>query len=144
MKKHNTLLSILFLFLLTPFLFNIFNMESEHYFGALWDAITLIIVNVGGILLFLITFQNTKSSSKSFFIYKLIWLQEIFIVSGLFGSMMGFVNILTSMETPPPAGVDPIAVTISNTAVSILSLIYGFSGALVVYMVQKYHEIVFS
>ena len=140
MKKQNILLLILFLFLVLPFLFNIFNSGGEGYYWSLWDAITLIVVNIGGILLFLLTFQNTKLCSKNFFIYKLICLQEIFIMTGLWGSILGFISLIMAMEVPPPPGVDPTAITISNIAITILCLIYGFTGALITYMIQKYHE----
>ena len=91
-------------------------------------------------LFFLMTFKNTKNSSQNFFIYKLIWLQEMFILSGLSGTIIGFVLTLNSMEMEMAPGVDPMAGLISNLAISMITLIYGFSGAFAVYLIQKYHE----
>ena len=141
MKKQNILLFILFLFLVLPFLFNIFNSGGEGYYSSLWDAITLFIVNVGGVLIFLSIFHNTKFCSKEFSIYKLIWLQELFIILGIFGSIMGVTTLIVNMEVPPPPGVDPLASLVSNMAVCSLALIYGFFGAIITYMVQKYNEL---
>ena len=140
MKRQNTiLLFILFSFLPLPFLIGIFK-NSPGGFSAIWDVISFQIVYISAILLFLITFIGTKISSKSFFIYKLIWLQEMFILSGLSGTIIGFVLTLNSMEMEMAPGVDPMAGLISNLAISMITLIYGFSGAFAVYLIQKYHE----
>ena len=139
MKRQNTiLLFILFSFLPLPFLIGIFK-NSPGGFSAIWDVISFQIVYISAILLFLITFIGTKISSKSFFIYKLIWLQEMFILSGLSGTIIGFVLTLNSMEMEMAPGVDPMAGLISNLAISMITLIYGFSGAFAVYLIQKYH-----
>ena len=69
MKRQNILSFIIFALLIIPFLFNIFNSGEEGYFWGLWDAITLFIVNVGGILIFLSIFHNTKLCSKVFSIF---------------------------------------------------------------------------
>ena len=141
MKRQNILSFIIFALLIIPFLFNIFNSGEEGYFWGLWDAITLFIVNVGGVLIFLSIFHNTKFCSKDFSVYKLIWLQELFIILGIFGSIMGVTTLIVNMEVPPPPGVDPLASLISNMAVCSLALIYGFFGAIITYMVQKYNEL---
>ena len=140
MKRQNILLFIIFALLIIPFLFNIFNSGEEGYFGGLWDALTLFIVNIGGVLIFLSIFHNTKFCSKDFSVYKLIWLQELFIILGIFGSVLGITSLIVNMEIPPPPGVDPLGSLISSMAVCSLALIYGFFGAIVTYMIQKYHE----
>ena len=140
MKKQNILLFIIFALLIIPFLFNIFNSGGEGYFVGLWDATTLFIVNVGAVLIYSSIFQNTKLYSKEFSIYKLIWLQELFIILGIFGSVLGITSLIVNMEIPPPPGVDPLASLISSMAVCSLALIYGLFGAIVTYMIQKYHE----
>ena len=140
MKRQNTiLLFILFSFLPLPFLIGIFE-NSPGGFSAIWDAISFIIVYISAILMFLMTFIGTKKSTKPFFIYKLIWLQEMFIISGLSGTIIGFVLTLYSMGIELPSGVDPIAVLISNLAISMITIVYGFMGAVTVYLIQKYHE----
>ncbi len=140
MKRQNTiLLFILFSFLPLPFLIRIFK-NSPGGFSAIWDVISFQIVYISAILLFLITFIGTKISSKSFFIYKLIWLQEMFIISGLSGTILGFVLTLNAMEMEMIPGVDPMAALISNLAISMITIVYGFMGAVTVYLIQKYHE----
>jgi len=141
MKRQNILSFIIFALLIIPFLFNIFNSGGEGYFMGLWDATTLIIVNVGAVLIYSSIFQNTKLCSKDFSVYKLIWLQELFIILGIFGSIMGVTTLIVNMEVPPPPGVDPLASLISNMAVCSLALIYGFFCAIITYMVQKYNEL---
>ena len=141
MKRQNILSFIIFALLIIPFLFNIFNSGGEGYFMGLWDATTLIIVNVGAVLIYSSIFQNTKLCSKDFSVYKLIWLQELFIILGIFGSIMGVTTLIVNMEVPPPPGVDPLASLVSNMAVCSLALIYGFFGAIITYMVQKYNEL---
>jgi len=131
-------LQILFTLLFLPFAIGMFK-GVEGGFGSVWDALSFIIVIVTAILLFLMTFNYTKNSSKNFFIYKLIWLQEMFIISGLFGTIIGFAFTIIAMDSPVP-GVDPTNELISNMAISLITLIYGFVGALIIYMVQKFVE----
>ena len=139
MKRQNTLLLfILFSLLPLPFVIGIFgSLEST---GAIWDVISLIIVYVAAILLYLVTFKNTKKCSKNFFIYKLIWLQEMFILSGILGTFLGFIFIFQAMELDGVPGVDPAAALISNFAIAIITLLYGVLGASIIYFIQKYHE----
>ena len=138
-RRHTFLLFIIFSLIPLPFLSGIFN-KSQGGFSAIWDALSFQIVYISAILLFFMTFIRTKKSSKDFFIYKLIWLQEMFIISGLSGTMFGFVLTLNAMEMEMTPGVDPIAVLISNLAISMITIVYGFMGAVTVYLIQKYHE----
>lgn len=140
MKIRNILLFTFFTLITTPFLFYIFNSGGPGYFSSLWDGLTLYIVNLGGILIFLSIFQNTSSSSKQLSEYKLIWLQELFIILGIFGSVIGFTMLIINMEIPTEPSIDPLASFISGIAIGSLALIYGFWGAIVAYMLQKYHE----
>ena len=138
-RQYTFLLFILFSFLPLPFVIGVFG--ENIFYGALWDGISFQIVYISAILLFLMAFIGTKKSSKPFFIYKLIWLQEMFIISGLSGTIIGFVLTLNSMGMEMAPGVDPIAVLISNLAISMITIVYGFMGAVTVYLIQKYHEI---
>ena len=81
-RRYTFLLFILFSLIPLPFILGVFGGDIE-YSSSLWDPISFIIVYISAILLFVMAFIGTKKSSKSFFIYKLIWLQEIFIISGL-------------------------------------------------------------
>ena len=139
-RQYTFILFILFSFLPLPFLIGIFK-NSPGGFSAIWDAISLIIVYVGAILIFLMTFINTNKCSKPFFIYKLIWLQELFILSGIMGVLLGFVFTMNSMSIPPPPGMDPTNIVISNMAISLITLVYGFVGALTIYLIQKFYEL---
>ena len=140
MKPQKTiLLFILFSLLPLPFVLGIFA-DVDGSIGAIWDAISFFIVYVAAILLYLVTFNNTRKCSKKFFIYKLIWLQEMFILSGILGTFLGFVFIFQGMELDGVLGVDPSAAVISNFAIAIITLLYGVLGASIVYLVQKYYE----
>ena len=68
-------------------------------------------------------------------------MQELFIILGIFGSIIGVTSLIVNMEVPPPPGGDPLASLISNMAVCSLALIYGFFGAIITYMIQKYNEL---
>ena len=138
-RRHTFLLFIIFSLIPLPFLSGIFN-KSQGGFNAIWDPISFQIVYISAILLFFMTFIGTKKSSKDFFIYKLIWLQEMFIISGLSGTIIGFVLTLNAMEMEMTTGVDPMAALISNLAISMITIVYGFMGAVTVYLIQKYHE----
>ena len=139
MKRQNTfLLCFFFSFLLLPFVLGLFG--TQTFYGAMWDAISFIIVVVSAVLFFLMTFKNTKNSSQNFFIYKLMWMQEMFIITGIGGTLTGFVLILSGMETPPRPGIDPLATLIGYFAIAIITLVYGFAGAFTIYLVQKFHE----
>jgi hypothetical protein len=64
----------------------------------------------------------------------------MFIISGLSGTIIGFVLTLNAMEMEMTTGVDPMAALISNLAISMITIVYGFMGAVTVYLIQKYHE----
>ena len=138
-RRYTFLLFILFSLIPLPFILGVFGGDIESS-GSLWDFISFIIVYISAILLFVMAFIGTKKSSKSFFIYKLIWLQEIFIISGLSGTIIGFVLTLHSMELAPLPETDPTMSLISNLAIAMITMLYGFMGALTVYLIQKYYE----
>ena len=137
-RQYTFLLFIIFSFIPLPFLSGIFN-KSLYEFSAIWDAISFQIVYISAILLFIMTFVQTKKSSKDFFIYKLIWLQEMFIISGLSGTIIGFVLTLNAMEMEN-LEYDPMATLIASLAISMITIVYGFMGAVTVYIIQKYNE----
>ena len=138
-RRYTFLLFILFSLIPLPFILGVFGGDIESS-GSLWDFISFIIVYISAILLFVMAFIGTKKSSKSFFIYKLIWLQEIFIISGLSGTIIGFVLTLHSMELAPLPETDPTMSLISNLAIAMITMLYGFMGAFTVYLIQKYYE----
>ena len=134
------LIAILFCFfslLPLPFVISIFTDGAG--LGSLWDGISFAIVYVAAILLFLTTFNNTTKCSKNFSIYKLMWLQEMFILSGILGTFLGFIFIFEGMALDAAPGVDPSAALISNFAIAIITLLYGILGSTTVYLIQKYY-----
>ncbi len=140
MKRQNTfLLFIFFSFLPLPFIIGMFN-NTIGGLNEIWDGISFVIVYVVAVLLFLMTFNYTENISKDFFIYKLIWLQEMFIISGICGTFLGFVFTLQGMDLEPKPGTDISAVIISNFAIALITLFYGVLAATIVYLIQKFHE----
>ena len=65
----------------------------------------------------------------------------MFILSGIMGVLIGFVLTMNSMSIPPPPGMDPTNIVISNVAISLITLVYGFVGALTIYLIQKFYEL---
>ena len=108
--------------------------------GAIWDAISFVIVNIGAYVLFMIAFGNVKKSNTDFFYYKLIWMQDMLVILGLLGIGFGFVFMVLGMLIPPPAGVDPTAKLIGSMAIALITVVYGFVGAMAFYLIQKYYE----
>ena len=108
------------------------------FYAGLWDAISFVIVYVMSLFFYIMIFAGTKRSSNKFFIYKLIWLQEMFIIAGLLGAIIGFVFFLIGSKTEMAPGVDPFAVLVSNLAILMITILYGFMGALSLYLVQKF------
>ena len=106
----------------------------------LWDGISLLLVNVSAYLLFMLVFGFIKKSTLSFFYFKLIWIQEIFIILGFLGFGIGLVLMYAGMHEPPPPGVDPTAQLVSSLAIALITIIYGFCGATGFYLIQKYYE----
>ena len=142
MKRQKTLLLFCFFSLLPlPFVISIF---TDHVgLSAIWDAISFALVYVAAILLFLTIFTNTAKCSKNFLIYKLIWLQDMFILSGVLGTFLGFIFIFDGMalDADGLSGFDASATLISNFAIAIITLLYGVVGATTVYLIQKYYEL---
>ena len=138
-QPYTIILFILFILLQFPFILGVFG-DNTFYLWGLWDAIGFVIVYVLSLFFYLMTFARAKNSSNKFFIYKLIWLQEIFIIAGILGSIIGFVFFLAASKTEMPPGVDPFAVIVSNLAIIMITILYGFMGALSLYLIQKFHE----
>ena len=137
-QQYTFILFILFSLLQFPFIMGVFG--EDTFYGSLWDGISFAIVYVLALFFYLMTFGGTKKSSNKFFIYKLIWLQEIFIIAGILGSIIGFVFFLATSKTEMPPDVDPFAVIVSNLAIIMITILYGFMGALSLYLIQKFHE----
>ena len=104
----------------------------------LWDGTSLLLVNVSAYLLFMLVFGFIKKSTLDFFYFKLIWIQEIFIILGFLGLGVGFIFMVLSMLIPPLPGVDPTSKLVSSMAIALITVVYGFIGAVVYYLIQKY------
>ena len=108
---------------------------------ALWDTISLLFVNIAACFLFMVAFGHIKKSNLKLFYYKLIWIQEILIILGFLGLGVGFIFMVLGMLIPPLPGVDPTAKLVSSMAIALITVVYGFIGAVVYYLIQKYYEL---
>ena len=90
--------------------------------GSLWDAISLAIVVIPSYFL-------VAASTNSYTFYKdkssLLLFGDLAFGFGLIGTVVGFIFMLAGMALPPPPGVDPTAILISNLPISIITLLYG-------------------
>jgi len=90
--------------------------------GSLWDVISLAIVVVPSYFLVAAatnsyTFYNNKNS--------LILFGNLALGFGFIGTLLGLIFGLAGMAMPPVAGVDPMAVVISNIAIALITVLYG-------------------
>ena len=90
--------------------------------GSLWDVISLAIVVVPSYFLVAAatnsyTFYNNKKS--------LILFGNLALGFGFIGTLLGLIFGLAAMTMPPPAGVDPMAMVVSNTAIALITVLYG-------------------
>ena len=91
--------------------------------GALWDAISLAIVVVPSYFLVAAstnsyTFYNDKKS--------LILFGDLAFGFGFIGIFIGLIYMLAGMTLEPTPGVDPNWVIISNLAIALITVMYGF------------------
>ena len=132
-----TIVFALFLFLIAMPLFNVVDLRPL----AINDPISFMIVNFSAYLLFLISFGFIRKCNSNFFYYKLMWMQEMLIILGFLGLGIGFVYMVLGMHVPPVPGVDPTAKLVASIAIAMITVIYGFFGAVVFYLIQKYYEL---
>ena len=90
--------------------------------GSLWDAISLIIVVIPAYFL-----TAAAANSYTFFNDKksVLLFGELAWGFGLIGTFIGFIFVCGGMALPPPPGVDPTAILISNIAIAIITILYG-------------------
>ena len=90
--------------------------------GSLWDAISLLIVIIPAYFL-----AAAATNSYTFFNNKksVLLFGELAWGFGLIGTFIGFIFMCAGMTLPPPPGVDPIAILISNIAIAIITILYG-------------------
>ena len=131
-----TITFIVFSILLSILLF----VTNGIFPGAIWDSISFIIVNIAACLLFMTAFGFIKQGNINLLYYKLIWMQDNLIILGFLGLGLGFVFMLLGMFVPPPPGVDPTAKLVGSLAIAMITVVYGFVGASVFYLIQKYYE----
>ena len=90
--------------------------------GLMWDAISLAIVVVPSYFLVAAstnsyTFYNDKKSLTLF--------GNLALGFGFIGTLLGLIFGLAAMTMPPPTGADPLAMVISNTAIALITVLYG-------------------
>jgi len=90
--------------------------------GSLWDGLSLVIVLVPAYLLTASAFNsyNFFSNKKSVLLFG-----DLALGFGIIGVIIGFVFMLAGMAMPPPPGIDPKTVLVSNLAISFITLLYG-------------------
>ena len=108
--------------------------------SAMNDPISFYLVNIAACLLFMTAFGFIKQGNINLLYYKLIWMQDNLIILGFLGLGLGFVFMLLGMFVPPPPGVDPTAKLVGSLAIAMITVVYGFVGASVFYLIQKYYE----
>ena len=90
--------------------------------GSLWDLLSLLIVVIPPYFLVAAstnsyTFYNDKKS--------LILFGNLALGFGFIGTLLGLIFGLAGMAMPPVAGVNPMAVVISNIAIALITVLYG-------------------
>ena len=90
--------------------------------GSLWDLISLAIVLFPAYFL-----TATASNSYVFFNDKksVILFGDLALGFGFVGLIIGLIFTLAGMTIPPPSGVDPTIILISNLAIALITLLYG-------------------
>ena len=90
--------------------------------GSMWDGISLAIVVIPSYFL-------VATSTNSYTFYKdkssLLLFGNLALGFGFIGTLLGLIFGLAGMAMPPPAGVDPMAMVISNTAIALITVLYG-------------------
>ena len=90
--------------------------------GSLWDANSLAIVVIPSYFL-------VAASTNSYTFYKdkssLLLFGNLALGFGFIGTLLGLIFGLAGMAMPPPAGVDPMAMVISNIAIALITVLYG-------------------
>ena len=90
--------------------------------GSLWDAISLAIVVIPSYFL-------VAASTNSYTFYKdkssLLLFGNLALGFGFIGTLLGLIFGLAGMAMPPVAGVDPMAMVISNIAIALITVLYG-------------------
>ena len=90
--------------------------------GSLWDLISLAIVVIPSYFL-------VAASTNSYTFYKdkssLLLFGNLAWGFGLIGTVVGFIFMCAGMTLPPPPGVDPTAILVSNIAIALITLLYG-------------------
>ena len=97
--------------------------ENTGGIGSLWDGISLGIVLIPAYLL-------TAAAANSYVFFNdkksVLLFGDLALGFGLIGVMLGLIFMLAGMTLEPVQGVDPMASVISNVAISLITLLYGF------------------
>ena len=90
--------------------------------GSLWDLISLAIVLLPAYFL-------TAAASNSYVFYNdrksVLLFGNLALGFGFVGVMLGLIFTFAGMTLPPPPGVDPTIVLVSNLAIALITLLYG-------------------
>ena len=89
--------------------------------------------------LFFISFINIGSPSKHYSLYKIIWLQEMLVIMGVFGAVIGLLFMFSEIYNNPD--LDVASRLGGSLAVSIITIVYALFGAFSFFLLEKYIEL---
>ena len=96
--------------------------ENSGGMGTMWDVISLAIIVIPSYFL-------VAASTNSYTFYKdkssLLLFGNLALGFGFIGTLLGLIFGLAGMAMPPVAGVDPMAMVISNIAIALITVLYG-------------------
>ena len=129
LKSIPLFFSITFITFLISGTLSLFMIKNSSFgIGAIWDLVSLIVIWTG-FLVYNIAFYTKGNNSIKILYYKLNWLSETFILMAILGTLIGFYYIISGMEILPEEGIDPMAMLGGSVAVSLITIIYGFTYA---------------
>ena len=99
------------------------------------DLISLMIVGGVAFALYMGAFQPVGNRSSKLQVFKFRWVQEVLLLAGINGTIIGIV-IMSVPNTLWPEGIPDEAIG-SGMAVSLISFLYGLLGALGFYFIEK-------
>ena len=128
---------VIFSLLIIIFTLGMFK-DSSMRVWAMNDLISFILV-FSAINLFFIAFINIGKPTKEFYLFKTIWLQEMIVILGVFGAVLGLLFMFSAIVNNP--NLDAASRLGGSLAVSIITIVYALLGAFSFFLLEKYIEL---